>query len=211
MKLSYEKDRRFTSLVHNKALNTIYSRLGWTKEEIDENLLEWLDINISFDCIFTNRNNTKLFIQERFRDKNYLNYNDFTIRYKREYSMLEERQLSEFYKIKADFLVYGIINASKDDVLRGEEFDFVKYIVIDLRFLFCLIRNGHIKIADNIDRPKIEDKVLYCPIKFNKDHSSSFVVFGVPELARLIEMLEFNLSECIILEEGFLGSKLQRG
>ncbi|MCS6956053.1 MAG: hypothetical protein NZM44_06845 [Candidatus Calescibacterium sp.] len=206
--MSYRKDREFTNLVHHKALVTIYSQLNWTQIETDKNLSEWLDINIGFDYIFINQNNTKLFIQERFRDKNYLEYNDFTIRYRRDYSTLEERRLSEFYKIKADFLVYGIINAGKDDVLRSRQFDFVKYIVIDLRFLFCLIRSGYIKITDNIDCSKIENGVLYCPIKLNRDRSSSFIVFEVSELAKLIEMLKFNLNECIILEKGFLKQEL---
>ena len=130
----YNDDRKFTNYVHeNIAKKQIYPKLNWIIQDINTIVAENVDINNSVDYFAIDSNNNKIItIQERFREKKYLNYNDFTIRYKRIFNKDPNRKLSEFFKLNVNYFVYGIIDQSKIDV--NENGNFVKYAIICLVF-----------------------------------------------------------------------------
>ncbi|MCI6900024.1 MAG: hypothetical protein MR846_05495, partial [Tenericutes bacterium] len=159
---------------------------------------ENVDINNSVDYFAIDSNNNKIItIQERFREKKYLNYNDFTIRYKRIFNKDPNRKLSEFFKLNVNYFVYGIIDQSKIDV--NENGKFVKYAIINIEKLLEMIDNGRIIIDESLQSKycKIEDNILRCPVIENYDHSSSFVPFDIKILKNLFD------KEIIIYSEGF--------
>ena len=185
----YRDDREFTDCIHNDlAIPKIYSNLSWEKVEIGKEELEELDIKNGIDYIFNDGKN-RISIQERFRKSRYTAYDDFTLRYKRESNPHEDRKESEFFKIKADYFVYGIVNEDHDD--------FNKYVVIDLKKLLALFDEGRIIVDNSVTEGVIEGGNLKCPIKHNRDRSSTFVAIRIP----LIDELFDNL---IILQKGFL-------
>ena len=81
---NYSFDREFTNFIHNLALRKIYQILKWEEVHTDSSYLEDVDRNIGIDYFFNDADGKKVSIQERFREKKYSKYNDFTIRYRRE-------------------------------------------------------------------------------------------------------------------------------
>ena len=135
-------------------------------------------------------------VQERFRDKKYVRYNDFTIRYEREKSKFENQIRSEFYKMKADFFVYGIINENKENFLQAS--DFLKFAIIDLKKVYEKILTQEIVIINNgRNYCYVQKGVLFCPVKFNTDQSSSFFPIDILCLIKLWG------NEMILLQKGF--------
>ncbi|MDD6942163.1 MAG: hypothetical protein SOV80_02635 [Bacilli bacterium] len=195
----YNDDRKFTNYVHeNIAKKQIYPKLNWIIQDINTIVAENVDINNSVDYFAIDSNNNKIItIQERFREKKYLNYNDFTIRYKRIFNKDPNRKLSEFFKLNVNYFVYGIIDQSKIDV--NENGKFVKYAIINIEKLLEMIDNGRIIIDESLQSKycKIEDNILRCPVIENYDHSSSFVPFDIKILKNLFD------KEIIIYSEGF--------
>ena len=111
---NYSSDRSFTDYVHNHlAIPIIYRKLNWDISEIDAKVLETIDINEGIDYVLNNSSGETVLVQERFHDSFYSKYNDATLRFRRDQNQNPERIKSEFYKIKADYLVYGITNGSK--------------------------------------------------------------------------------------------------
>ena len=185
----YRDAREFTDRIHNDlAIPMIYSDLSWKKVEIGKEDLKELDIRNGIDYIFTDGKN-RISIQERFRKPGYTAFDDFTLRYEREFNPHENRRKSEFFKIKADYFVYGMVNENHDD--------FSKYVVVDLKKLLALFDEGRIIVDNSVTEGVIEGGNLKCPIKHNRDRSSTFVAIRIP----LIDELFDNL---IILQKGFL-------
>ena len=66
-------------------------------------------------------------------------------------SQRENEKQSEFFKIKADYLLYGIItNQSTNENVVG----FKRYVFIDLNLLLKEINQGNINIYKNLDNKK---------------------------------------------------------
>ena len=183
----YRDDRSFTNYVHDElAIPQIYKRMGWLLKDVNKDELELLDINHGIDYIAFDQNNKSIKIQERFRDSFYQNFNDATLRYRREQNSDPSRIKSEFYKIKADYLVYGITNGKKFIDKRHTLTDFIKWVIIDINFLKQIYDSGKLEIiSTNRITCKIENEKLICPENYNKDGSSSFVPFDVIYLNRL--------------------------
>lgn len=193
----YISDREFTNYVHEYvALKHIYSRLGWTQAKIDRDLLEQMDLSKGIDYVFVDEFNDTKYCQERFRESKYSNYNDFTIRYRRDYSRFVERQESEYSKIEADIFVYGITNGEKS-VLESNT-KFIKFAVIDLDIIFELIESKRIQIDITSKLSYIDNNVFFAGYNENSDYSSSFIVFDIKELNNF-----FNEENVIIIQEGF--------
>lgn len=199
MGTKYITDRQFTNTVHdNLALSLIYENLHWTPKTFDKDFMESADINEGIDYFFLDNNKKLVTTQERFREYKYHRYNDFTIRFEREFNKHDDRKLSEFYKIKADYFVYGIINHSKWNVHLAT--DFVKYAVIDLKIFKNLMDKGLIIIDRSMDSIfcTIRDGKLVCPINYNKDGSSSFMPIDIKLLKQL-----FSHTGVILVSKGF--------
>lgn len=196
----YAADRKFTDTIHEEvALKEIYPQLGWTVFPMDPDELDKIDMEKGIDYVMQDSAGNKINVQERFREYHYHFYKDATLRYRRDHSDDEDQIESEFYKIEADYLVYGIINGSKAQVRnKAKEFSFVKYVVIDLSVLFEQIEKKRIVLDSTIGKPQIIDGVMHACVNDNKDNSSSFVAFDVKGLYDL-----FGDDGIILDQKGF--------
>jgi hypothetical protein len=196
----FDKDFIFTKKVHDKlAKKIIYEKLNWQIQELNINIAKSLDVNNAVDRFAYDKNSKKIItIQERFREKKYFNYSDFTIRYKREKNNNTDRINSEFFKLDCDYFVYGIIDESKENVDNSKKF--LKFVVIDVFELKNLFKINRIVINDKSNSKKciFVNNVLTCPVIYNKDDSSSFVPIDVFELIN-----NFFDSKVILKQEGF--------
>lgn len=192
--MGYGFDREFTNTVHSKlAIPIIYKTLGWTETECSN--IEYLDINKGIDYIMSS-DNVAHSVQERFRESKYKEYNDFTIRLTRDYNQHKERQHSEFFKIEADYFIYGIINTSKYEVSKAT--DFIKYAVIDMKEFQKQYNVGRIKVdSTNRGKSKIENNIIVAGYNKNIDYSSEFVAFDIAQL------LELFGQQMVVLQKGF--------
>ena len=137
-------------------------------------------------------------VQERFRESKYKQFTDFTMRYRRDNNKHQDRHESEFYKLKAQYFVYGIVNGLKTNLSSCT--DFLKIAVVDIERLYEHIHSGLIYVNDN-GKPTsqiIENTKLECPIKYNKDGSSSFVPIDILQLIKLWD------NSVVIFQKGFV-------
>ena len=113
----YISDREFTDYVHeNLAIPLIYNHLSQFPQDLNTKLSVNVDMSNAVDQFMIDDIHKKIVtVQERFREYKYHYYDDFTIRYEREFNIHEERRQSQFFKLDVDFFVYGIINSSKYD------------------------------------------------------------------------------------------------
>lgn len=197
---NYKSDREFTDIVHDKlACSIIYPLLNWDIQNINLKMLNNIDTQNAVDYIAIDKNKLKtVTIQERFREKKYSNYTDFTIRYKREHNKYDDRKLSEFFKLDADYFVYGIIDTDKYNVKEATRF--LKYCVIDVNKLKQLIDSELIIIDEKsgMKRCFIENNKMICPVIQNHDYSSSFIPVDILILSSL-----FEDENVILIQEGF--------
>jgi len=184
---AYTGDRSFTNYVHDQlTVPIIYASLGWKVKEMDSQELERIDMQEGIDYVLVDNTGMEITVQERFRDNFYQHYGDATLRYRRDCNPNPERVQSEFYKIKANYLVYGITNGSKWPEKRHTLTGFIKWVVIDLKFIQARFTETRIKIVtSNRKSCWLENDVLYCPENFNKDGSSSFLPLDVALMVKL--------------------------
>ena len=194
----YQNDRAFSNYVHqHMALNLIYNPLGWEEVSFKTNYGSHIDLKDGVDYIFL-KNKELITVQERFRESKYKTYTDFTIRYRRDQNKHQDRHQSEFYKLKAQYFVYGIVNGLKTNPSSCT--DFLKYAVVDLEAFYNEVQKENIYVADNkkntsqiIDNSKIE-----CPIKYNDDGSSSFIPIDIRQLITLWD------KTIVVSQKGFI-------
>ena len=180
-----KKDWAFTDYIHrNLAIPLIYDPLGWKQIKLTEEYAKRIDMYKGIDYVFEHEGVLKT-VQERFRDIKYKNFNDFTIRYRRDNNKYKERHKSEYYKIKAEYFTYGISNCHKTKALNHCS-DFIKFALINLKEVYEKINTGYIVIEDNgKNKSYIKNGKLICPVKYNKDGSSSFIPLDIPYLVHL--------------------------
>lgn len=194
---NYSSDRAFTDHIHsNIALSRIYEPIGWKQVVLNPKDAAHIDMFQGIDYVFKHNGDIKT-VQERFRDRKYQQYSDFTIRYRRDGNIHKDRHESEYYKIKADYFTYGITNCLKADFSQCN--DFLKFAIIDLRLVYEKIDSGDILIKDNgRNTCRIIKNKIECPVKYNKDGSSSF--FPV-EISYLIDVWG---NDVIVTQKGFI-------
>ncbi len=196
---AYHHDREFTNYVHQKlALPNIYAPMQWMPVPMQLRRATEIDINKGVDYVFKFQDQY-FSVQERFRESAYQSFQDFTIRYRRDQNKHSDRVLSEYFKLKAQYFLYGITNGNKDSLQTNTAF--TKWALIDTDALYKNIENGKIRIVDTGSRSsKIIEDYIECPIKHNKDGSSSFVVIDIEQMRSLwgdrivIESFGFNKS-----------------
>lgn len=197
---NYSSDRSFTDYVHNNlAVPLIYRPLNWYPQEMNATLMNNADMNNGVDYFLIDKTESKIITtQERFREYKYHTYTDFTIRFEREFNRHEERKQSEFFKLNADYFVYGIINQSKWN--KELATCFVKYAVIDLKVLKALFDEGKIIVDRNLNslRCIVINGIMHCPVNQNHDRSSSFIPVDIKLLKQY-----FSDQKVIVKEEGF--------
>lgn len=194
----YADDRQFTDLVHSKlALPLIYTPMRWLPCQLPAEEAKRRDMQEGIDYMFWDETETLVRVQERFREAKYAAFSDFTIRRRRDENPNPDRHQSEFYKIKADFFVYGITNGQKE---RPETVsNFLKFAVINLAMVYEKIENGLIRVEPvAANRCYVENGRMICPIKKNRDGSSDFFPIDIPLLVQLWGQ------ETIKYQKGFL-------
>ncbi|MDY2588216.1 hypothetical protein [Winogradskyella aquimaris] len=194
----YKIDRSFSDYVHqNLAVPLIYKPIDWKEIQLKQDYAKYIDMVDGIDYIFKNGNQI-MTVQERFREKKYQNYTDFTIRYRRDLNQIKDRHKSEYYKMKAHYFTYGIIDSSKSDFKSAK--DFIKYAIIDLKRVYEKLDEKNIFILD--DGKKVCEIVdgnrIKCPVKYNSDGSSSFFPIDIAFLVKLWG------ERMVIAEKGFL-------
>ncbi|TXK74538.1 hypothetical protein [Mesonia sp. HuA40] len=197
----YISDRQFTNYIHNNvAIPNIYNPLNWEQVNLNEDFAEQIDMQNGIDYVFRHNGQIKT-VQERFRESKYRQYSDFTIRYRRDGNMHADRRESEYYKMQAQFFTYGITNCLKSNLPSCTSF--LKYALIDLEKVYSKIDNGEIIIRDNnrnfcriIENNGV--RIIECPVKYNRDGSSSF--FPI-EISFLIELFG---NDIVISQNGFI-------
>ena len=195
---NYKKDRAFTDFVHKElALPIIYKSLGWTEVQLRKDYAEYIDMLNGIDYVFR-RGDEVMSVQERFRDKKYKNFTDFTIRYRRDENKNESRHESEYYKMKAHYFTYGILDSSKKDVSQSSLF--LKYAIVDLRKVYEKLDSKCIFISENNKNTCeiVDGNRIQCPVKYNTDGSSSFFPIDISYLVKIWG------SEMVIAQKGFL-------
>lgn len=208
----YYDDRAFTDYVHtNLAVPIIYSKLGWKPvlnkyTYTDLIYIDQRDKKDGIDYEAINSSGFKFTIQERFRDEYAKKYNDFTIRFTRKSSSQSEEQESEWFKITAAYLIYGITNGKKYKNARDTLTDFIKYIVVDINYMRCLAIKGYIKIPKiftDFSQIKKENgkKVLYTAKKENPDQSSEFIAIDPKLLIKVIGV--DSMKNMVLDQKGF--------
>jgi hypothetical protein len=187
MQNKYYKDRSFTDYVHtNLAIPLIYDSINWNIKNIDANKLKELDMNEGIDYVLLNEMGQNIYVQERFRDEYYKNYDDATLRYRRDSNIHTDRKKSEYYKINANYLVYGITNGKKFDDQRHTLTKFIKWVILDLDFLREKFKSKKIEIIKtSAIKCQIDNGILKCPENFNPDGSSSFIPFDIKMIVKL--------------------------
>ncbi len=194
----YQKDRAFSDFIHKHlAVPLIYKPLQWTEVKLRKDYAKYIDMMDGIDYVFRNGDHI-MSVQERFREAQYKDFSDFTIRYRRDKNKVKERYESEYYKMKAHYFTYGIIDSSKLE--RKKAKDFIKYAVIDLKKVYEKLDSKAIFISDNgKDKCEIVDgNRIECPVKYNSDGSSSFFPIDISFLVQLWG------NDMIIVQKGFL-------
>ncbi len=192
--MAYTSDREFTDYVHNHlAVDIIYPKMDWKVQEVKERLSTNIDLNNAVDYMAVDADRNLITIQERFREVKYQNYSDFTIRYMRPENEHEERRLSEFFKMDAEYFIYGTIDVAKKDYKTASKS--VKFAVLNLNRLKDRIDDGTIVIDGKLNSYTCvkRDNTMVCPINENYDHSSNFVPFDIAILSNIApEVIEYQ-------------------
>ncbi len=179
-----KEDWDFTNNTHKKLVDPLFNnKFGIKLEAADISS----DRNKSIDYIGHKDNKTYSF-QERIRraGKYTNNSEEFTLRFQRNNSYSENQKSSEFFKFKAQFLFYAIINE--------KESDFRRYCVINLANLRKSIDNGEILIDGNKNnkkhQPYLSNDKPVCVVKGNYEQrrgNSSFLIFNLNDIAERID------------------------
>ncbi|MEM6842531.1 MAG: hypothetical protein AAF632_09925 [Bacteroidota bacterium] len=181
---SYRQDRVFTDFVHHQiALPQVYQPLGWEPVRLGHSEKEELDMQHGIDRVFSQPDGKLVTVQERFRTAKYANYQDVTFRYRRDQHQNKSRRYSEFYKIQADYLLYGILNKDTKVAEQLQDAWFQKVVLVQLFPLWKKLDNGEAIIDETTTgRSRWEHGKLIVPVNHNRDGSSSFIAWDIPTI-----------------------------
>ena len=183
---SYQSDRAYTDFIHQHvALPQVYRPLGWKPFRLSDSEREELDVHHGIDRVFSRTDGALVTIQERFRTARYTNYQDVTFRYRRDHHANVERRYSEFYKIQADYLLYGTLDSDSKDPSQLADAAFQKVALIHLPPLWNKLETGEAIIDETASgRCRWEGGKLVIPVNHNRDGSSSFIAWDIPLIAQ---------------------------
>lgn len=109
--MNFQKSMEFTNMVHKTvAIPKIYEANGMG--DVISEVGTMADLRDGIDYTIREKDGT-FTVQERFRQSRYKFYRDITFRYDRPSDPYDTRR--EFFKIKADAFLYGIVNDECDD------------------------------------------------------------------------------------------------
>lgn len=183
------EDWGFSNRVHEAACNFAYKKGCIIKKATFKD-----DCENGIDYFATMPNGNNFSIQERFRTLNKftINSQEFTIRYSRPTSISENQKQSEFFKIKADLLLYGITNNENKNFNVPVEFR--RFVVVNLRDLFKAINNDEILIDENLDNKR------YKPYISNTGKINAIVKENIEDTSGNSKLLIFNAAQILRLK-----------
>lgn len=127
----------YTQRIHdNIAIPKFYNRFNFTNIKSEVGTLE--DFNDGIDYIAF-LDGDEITIQERFRQCKYKNYGDITFRYDSKNSKLKR----EFFKIKARYFLYGVVNHTETD------FEWMAFVDVEKIINHILMNNLPYEIREN--------------------------------------------------------------
>lgn len=192
---TYKESRSLTDNYHDEfSRHRIYPFFGWREDETDDRFggvnKDYLDINKAIDYHAKDMYNNDVLIQERYRRlSDCRNYNDITIRYRRDGNKYDDRVNSEIYKLMNTIdefsaqRFYLMYCAVADDVNK-----IAKFAVIDLHALVNEFQRGNIMVPalgtpDSKRSYILSDGRMVAGINGNRDFSSTFLSLDVGQLA----------------------------
>lgn len=197
-----KRDWQFSDKVHEKVMEVVYGPTSGLVIKASEKD----DLSKGIDYLFFSKNRQSdkpLYIQERFRELNKYTASceEFTLRFRRSNSLSDTQKLSEFFKIKAHCLVYGVTSEAKQHIEDGGDFNLKHVVVIKLKKLMKAIDNGLIIIDNNEDnqrsKPYLKDERPVAIVKHNKEDklgNSSMLVFNFKHLLLVDELKDIVAS-----------------
>ncbi len=205
-------DWAFTDAVHNLALQDIY-KPGFTISKASSTD----DLQHGIDYWSVSKSGKVISIQERFRTLNKFteNSDEFTLRYGRPNSQSSEQTESEFFKIKAQMLLYGITETADRKEIPDK---FKRWVIVDVPGLLEAVLDGSILIDENENNkrhiPYLRNSVPVAVVKNNYERgsgNSSLLIFSVSHILRThslrkLVLREFNYSN-IGVHKNFNASK----
>ena len=197
------KDWSFTNKIHRKIVEPLFKKnFGMTL--IQATRQQDLEENIDYIGL---KNQKKYSFQERIRRNNKYTKDsyEFTLRYQRNNSTSQNQKMSEFFKIKSQFLFYAILNENEND--------FSRYCIINIKELLNSIKNGLIDIDLNEDNKKnkayIKNGKPICIIKHNHEDklgNSSFIIMNVQHIQNIVDINLTKNKKIVIKEKGYNNS-----
>lgn len=201
-------DWKFSDKVHQYVLeNEIYNHHFFNLKEVTKaTKREDQDEGIDYWAVCSDG---RYSIQERFRELSKYTKNslEFTLRYERNGSISNNQKKSEFFKIKANYLLYGITENQKvDSKITGLK----RFVFINIQELYKEINNGNIIIDENKENrlePYVNKENIPCAIvkknHENKSGNSSLVIFNVSHLYEINKNIVFS-------SEGYLPEEIEK-
>ncbi|MDN6166289.1 MAG: hypothetical protein L0L22_06215 [Staphylococcus equorum] len=196
---NYDNRRMFSDAVHVNIADKVYQYLGRLIDDSrDDDYHEKADLidGIDYYVLVNGHHRT---VQERFRTSKNCNYNDITLRYQYPENK-DDRSKSEWFKLTADYFMYGVINQNTNDSRKIKpSAKFLKLVVIDLRVFSRLVDNEKIIVGSEKFSKIIDGKLvggLNSNVSRVHDNRSIFAVFDVKHLYQTNEDL-------IIVEKGY--------
>lgn len=127
----------YTQRIHdNIAIPRFYDHFGFTNVKSEVGTLADFNDGIDYTALLANQ---KITIQERFRQYKYKDYGDITFRYDSKNSNLKR----EFFKIKAGYFLYGVVNFNETD------FEWAAFVDVDKIINHILMNNLSYEIREN--------------------------------------------------------------
>lgn len=191
----YGDRRGFSDKVHKLMAINVYKTLKWrldNSRNID--YMNDADIKDGIDYYILNEEGMHRTVQERFRrESSAKNYDDITIRY----NYVENDLSSEWFKITADYFMYGVIKGEHPSASSK----FKKLVVVDFQYFKHLLEKRYIKVDKKARKSYIDENgVLHSGFRHNKsiknDKVTTFVTFRVRDLYELSP-------ELIVIEKGY--------
>ena len=196
------QDQSFTDLAHKNLAPAFYGQIfpGARVEQasVEDDQKKGIDYHVLTDLANLDGSGSKRVrfnVQERFLriDHPMLRTSkEFTLRYSRPDSLSPDQKQSEFFKIKAHYLYYGITNATKATATSAEvpPTACLRQVLVDLPKLMKLVDDGKIAIGPPNSHPCVDPQtgVPHTGLRENREkgapHNSWLVIFNVEHLVQ---------------------------
>lgn len=183
--MTYNTNRSFTDKAHH-LLADLYKSFNWLEVKPNNSYRQAADSIHKIDYHYIDEEKNLIAVQERFRCRSAMNYNDIAIR-------LSGKYYKEAYSIVADFLIYGVVD-SITPALSPKQI--LKYVMLDVSLYREYLDKERIVFDEELytKTSVFKDNRIICPVKSSTDNE--FITIDVKHLNKLNPDL-------IIMQENF--------